>query len=277
MNTKSNKSKPTHLYASLSIAIVLFLLGLFFIIFIHSQNLATLLKEKVNIVVELSDEADQKNIAGKLKKNTHVIPTSVKYLPKDEGLKLMVGEEGLPLGEENPLSDLLVFNVKATSYDEENLSKLKEVIAAEDGVSNVYFENMAIENIKTNINRVASVIFGLGLLFIFMAVVIIRNTINLSMYADRDEIITLERIGAKWSFIKLPYIKSSVLIGVKGFLIAVVSLAIIFVAVSINFPALWEVLNLFYILLSFILLFIVAVTIPALVSNSAANTYMTEK
>jgi len=274
MKSKSNKSKPTHLYASLSIAIVLFLLGLFFVLLIHSQNMATLAKENINVIVEVVDEADTDSLTKKISANHQIKKGSVRHISKAEGLKMMLGEDsGLTL-DDNPLSDLIVFNVKADYYSDENLEKLKSIVQAESGVSGVYYENMALDQIRANINKLAIVLLGLGLVFIFLAVVIIRNTINLSMYADREEIITLERIGAKWSFIKLPYIKSSVIVGVKGFIIAVVSLIIIFAAVSINFPKLWEVINIFYVALSILLLLIVAIVIPALVSNSAANSYL---
>lgn len=273
MNNKSNKSKPTHLYASISIAVVLFLIGIFFIVFIHTQDLGNLLKEKVNVVVEMKENADGRAVLEKLRSNQQVVLASINHISKEDGLAFMTGGSDVDFGGENPLRDLIVFNVKSTYYSDENLEKVKQVLLAEEEVSAVFYENMVLENIKANVNKFALVILILGLVFIFLAVIIIRNTINLSMYADRDEIQTLQRIGAKSRFIKMPYIKSSVLIGMKGWLMAVVLIVIILIGISVNFPNLWNSLNILYVLLSVAILAIVAVMIPAWVSNSAANSF----
>ena len=55
MSTKSNKTKPSHIYSSLSMAIVMFLLGLFFLLVLHAHNLTNIIKEQMNIVVELKE------------------------------------------------------------------------------------------------------------------------------------------------------------------------------------------------------------------------------
>lgn len=276
MKNKSSKSKPTHFYASISIAIVLFLLGLFFMLFVHTQDIANLLKEKVNIVVELEEGAKQEALMEKLRANEIIISETVKFIPREQGLSFMTSGGDEVYTGENPLRDLIVFNVKSTSYSDANLKKIADVLETQPGVSSVFYENMVLDQIRSNIRKVASVIFVLGIVFVFLATVIIKNTINLSMFADRAEIQTLERIGAKWGFIKMPYIKSSVLVGVRGYVIAGGMLAIMLVAVSVQFPELWRSLNMFYLLLSFILLFVVAVCIPAVVSNAAANRYLSE-
>lgn len=274
MSGNKSKSKPTQLYASISIAIVLFLLGLFFIIFLHTQDLGNILREKINIAVELEDNANKEILIAKLKSENVIVTSSVRYIPKEEGLKFMMGDTDLKLLDDNPLANLILFNVKSTSYSEDVLARLKSDYEAMSGVSLVYYENMVLESIKTNINRLASLILVLGLVFVFLASIIIRNTINLSMYADRDEILTLQRIGAKWGFIKMPYIKTSVMVGVKGFVIAILMLVVIFVGVWVNFPAIYESLNIFFIIICFTILFVISVAIPALVSNSAANGYL---
>jgi len=67
----------------MSVAIVLFLLGLFFVLFLHSANMGTLLKEKVNVVVELEDTADRSAITNVLSAQTAVKEGSVQYISKE--------------------------------------------------------------------------------------------------------------------------------------------------------------------------------------------------
>jgi len=274
MSNKSNKSKPSYLYASMSVAIVLFLLGLFFVLFLHSANMGTLLKEKVNVVVELEDTADRSAISNVLSAQTAVKEGSVQYISKADGLEFMTDGNSIDFAGENPLQDLLLFNVKAEQYSDESLAAIKTLLEKQPGVSMVYYENMILENIKHNIRRLSTLILILGLVFIFLAIVIIRNTINLSMYADRSEILTLQRVGAKPSFVKMPYIKSSVMVGVRGWVIAVLFLAAVVAAVLTNFPSVWSSLRLVYIAISLLGLLAVAIIIPAVVANAAANSYL---
>lgn len=258
----------------MSIAVVLFLLGLFFIMVIHSANLSSLLKEKVNIVVELQDEADHAAITQLISSQEAVLPGSVRYISKASGLEFMTNGRSIDFAGDNPLQDLIVFNIKAEQYTDTNIGQVKTLLEQREEVSMVYYENMILDNIKDNLNKLSTLILVVGLLFVFMAVVIVRNTINLSMYADRAEILTLQRIGAKHTFVKMPYIKSSVLVGVRGWLMALLFLGAIIAAIAFNFPDIWSSLRLGYILLSLALLLVVAVLIPALVSNSAANSYL---
>ncbi len=274
MTKNSGKSKPKHIYASISVAIVLFLLGLFFVIFIHTQDLSNILKEKVNIVVEMGKEASSEAVLALLRSDQRIVTESIEHISKEDGLEFMTDGNSIDFSGDNPLRDLVVFNVRSTEYSTEALESIKVVLENIEEVGAVYYENMVLDNIKANIKKLATVILLLGLIFVFLAIVIIKNTINLSMYADRDEILTLQRLGAKWEFIKMPYIKSSVLVGVRGWVMALVMLVIIFAAVSMNFPAIWSSLNIFYILLSFLMLLIVAIAIPAIVSNNAANRYL---
>ena len=120
----------------------------------------------------------------------------------------------------------------------------------------------------------AYAIFSIGLIFVFLAIIIIRNTINLSMYADRWEIKTMELLGAKWGFIKMPYIKTGVLVGFRAFIIAAISIMGLLILVNIYFPNIWEVVNFFYILISLGVIFILAIVIPAITTNSAADKYL---
>lgn len=277
MSTKSNKSKPTQLYASISIAIVLFLLGLFLIFFFHTRSLSTILKEKINVVVELGQSSEKQMVMSHLEADDRVLVNSVRFISKEEGLTFMAGENAELFVDENPLKDLIVFNVKSQMYSDENLVLLKQSLTDLSGVESVFYENAVIETIQRNLRYLATFILFAGLVFVGLAIVIVRNTIYLNMSADREEIITLRRIGARWNFIKMPYIKSSVIVGVKGLVMALVALSAVLFGLYFYLPMVGHVLSIGWILLTILLLALAAVSIPALVSNQAANKYLKEK
>ncbi len=271
----ASKSKPTHIYSSISVAIVMFLLGTFVLLLLHSHNLTNIIKEKMNIVAELEKNADPDKIFTLLQSQSEIRKGSIKYIPKKEAISTMSSNLKMEFDEEsNPFSDVVTFNIKSANYDSDILKKIKIALEKNDAVKSVYYEDLTIQNIKSNLNKVAYVILSIGLIFVFLAIVIIRNTINLSMYADRWEIKTMELIGAKWGFIKMPYIKTGVMVGFRAFIIAAISIMGLLILLNIYFPTIWEVVNFFYILTALGVILALAIIIPAITTNEAANKYL---
>lgn len=271
----ASKSKPTHIYSSISVAIVMFLLGTFVLLLLHSHNLTNIIKEKMNIVAELEKNANSDKVIALMKKQSEIRNESIKFIPKSEAIATMSNNLKMDFDDDsNPFSDVITFNIKSADYDSDVLKRIKLSLEKDNNVQSVYYEDLTIQNIKSNLNKVAYAIFSIGLIFVFLAIIIIRNTINLSMYADRWEIKTMELIGAKWGFIKMPYIKTGVLVGFRAFIIAAISIMGLLILVNIYFPNIWEVVNFFYILISLGVIFVLAIVIPAITTNSAADKYL---
>ncbi len=271
----ASKSKPTHIYSSISVAIVMFLLGTFVLLLLHSHNLTNIIKEKMNIVAELEKDADSDEVIVLMKQQSAIRKETIKYIPKSEAIATMSNNLKMDFDEDsNPFSDVVTFNIKSADYNSDILKKIKLALEKDNNVQSVYYEDLTIQNIKSNLNKVAYAIFSIGLIFVFLAIIIIRNTINLSMYADRWEIKTMELIGAKWGFIKMPYIKKGVLVGFRAFIIAAISIMGLLILVNIYFPNIWEVVNFFYILISLGVIFVLAIVIPAITTNAAADKYL---
>lgn len=58
-----SRSKPTYLYAIVSVALVLFLVGFFALTVLHAQKLVALFKEKVDVWLELKPDIPQEEVA----------------------------------------------------------------------------------------------------------------------------------------------------------------------------------------------------------------------
>ena len=271
----ASKSKPTHIYSSISVAIVMFLLGMFVLLLLHSHNLTNIIKEKMNLVAELEKNANSEEVIALMKEYREIRKETIRYIPKSEAIQTMSSNLKMKFdASSNPFSDVVTFNIKSANYDSDILQKIKASLEKNKNIQSVYYEDLTITNIKSSLNKVAYIILSIGLIFVFLAIVIIRNTINLSMYADRWEIKTMELIGAKWGFIKMPYIKTGVLIGFKAFIIAAISIMGLLILVNIYFPLIWEVVNFFYILIALGVILVLAIVIPALSTNEAANKYL---
>jgi len=271
----STKSKPSHIYSSISVAIVMFLLGIFLLVFLHAHNLTNIIKEKMDIVAELVVGGSSEAALKAIEDIKEVRPGSANLRSKADASTAMGQNFNMSFPEDaNPFRDMITFNVKAAEYSITSLENIKTQLESNSNIEAIYYEDLTIQNIRANLNKVAYIIFGVGLIFVFLAIIIIRNTINLSMYADRHEIKTMELVGARWGFIKMPYIKTSVLVGVRAFVIAAIAIMGLLIVSQIYLPLVWEIINFVYVLITLVSIALLAIIIPAITCNSAANKYL---
>jgi cell division transport system permease protein len=279
MRATAGKSSVT--YATLSNTIVLVLIGFFSLLYLHTNSITNLVKEKINILVELNPDSLNNRPDALIKliqSNPKVVPGSVKFIPKSEADKVLgieISENLKKVG--SPFKDIVSFNVKAEHYREENLSKIKKELKGRPEIFDVFFENVVVENIKSNLRNVSYVVLLLSLIFVFLAVIIIYNTINLSLYADRWEIKTMEIIGARDKFIRQPYIKIAGNIALKSFFIAALILLAGVAFIIYNFEGMSDIIKWYFIGLSLLLMFIISLVITVTATVSIVNKYLYKK
>jgi cell division transport system permease protein len=104
-------------------------------------------------------------------------------------------------------------------------------------VYNVYFQEAAILAIERNIRKVGIVMLGLGLLFLFVAITLIHNTIRLALYANRFLIKNMQLVGASWRFISRPYLWKSIQNGFWSSLMAIGGLLAVIFFINFDFPS----------------------------------------
>ena len=78
-----------------------------------------------------------------------------------------------------------------------------------------------MDQVNRNISRVSIVLLVLALLLTFVSFSLISNTVRLSVYARRFVIHTMKLVGASWSFIRKPFLKQAVWIGVIAAILAI--------------------------------------------------------
>lgn len=273
--------KGSVIYAILSNTIVLVLIGFFSILYLHTNSITNLVKEKISILVELKSDTlkfDYKPLMKMISSNTKVIEGSVKYINKefaDTVIGLNISKNLETVG--NPFHDIISFNIKAEFYSESNIQKIKTELKNRSEVFDVFYEHVVIDNLKTNLTSISLVVLILSLIFVVLAIIIIFNTINLSLYADRWEIKTMEIIGAKDSFIRQPYIKIAGKIALKSFAAAAIILLSIILYIFFSYKDFSSVLNWFYIGISILFIFIISIVITVSSTITIVNKYLNKK
>ena len=78
-----------------------------------------------------------------------------------------------------------------------------------------------MDNVNTNLSRINIVLLVLALLLTFVSFSLINNTVRLSVYSRRFLIHTMKLVGASWGFIRRPFMRQGLLVGVIAALLAI--------------------------------------------------------
>ena len=211
-------------FASIStVAVSLLVLGMFLMIFLNTNNLAQYLENQVQISVYMQDSATDKeleSVKDKLTKMPGVV--KVTQVSKHEALerfrKRLGDQDQLlnSLGKENPFPNSFEVQVD----NPERIKVLTPQIGQLNKVETAKFGQEVVEHLfqLTKILR-----FGGILLVVFLAMAtlfIISNTIRLTVFARRKEVIIMKYVGATDWFIRWPFILEGMTLGFFGAVVA---------------------------------------------------------
>ena len=200
-----------------AITAMLLILGLFFVITVNINLFTEMLKNNYNEVeVFLNDDvkkSDAENIMKKIDAEPGV--KSSAYRSKTEAMKIMKarwGENSYLLDSlgDNPLPSSIVVTVDSMSTADNVIKMVKGT----DGVEDVKYYQETVKKLTkiTNFLKLAAMIIMVFL--IIVSIVVVSNTIKLTVFARAKEIEIMKYIGATNWFIRGPFLIEGILIGV---------------------------------------------------------------
>ena len=211
-------------FASIStVAVSLLVLGMFLMIFLNTNNLAQYLENQVQISVYMQDSATDKELASvkdKLTKMPGVVKvTQVNKQQALERFKKRLGDQEQllnSLGKENPFPNS--FEVQVDNPD--RIKVLTPQIGQLPEVETANFGQEVVEHLfqLTKILRLGGIVL---VVFLAMATLfIISNTIRLTVFARRKEVIIMKYVGATDWFIRWPFLLEGMTLGFCGAVVA---------------------------------------------------------
>lgn len=212
-------------FASLSaVAVTLVLVGVFLVILMNINAVATSIEEDVSIKVLIDTTAtqEQQRDLGQAISNIPEVDT-VKFSSKDDELQQLIesfGEEGKIFKlyeQENPLNDAFIVETK----DPKDTAKVAEIIEKLEYVQSVNYGQAQVEKlfkiIEVGRNFGIVLIIGLFLTAIFL----ISNTIRITIVARKREIEIMRLVGATNWFIRWPLLLEGLWLGILGSIIPI--------------------------------------------------------
>jgi cell division transport system permease protein len=243
-----------------SISLVLFMLGLFGMIILHTKKLSDYMKENIGFSIIMKDNVREAGII-KLQKTMDAMPyvKSTEYITKEEAAREFTkefGEDFTNFLGYNPLLPTIEVRFNADYANNDSLSIIKADILSNKNVKEVYYQESLVDAINKNVRKIGIIILGFTALLLFIAIALINNTIRLSVYSKRFIIRSMQLVGATHRFIRRPFIIKGVIQGIIGALIAILILMGIVYISQRQFPDLinLEDINIFLILFGFVIL-----------------------
>ena len=226
----------------LSIALVLFLLGVLGLLVLNAQKLADYFKEQVVVTVFLKDNATEVEVS-QLQKSI-ALATYTKHsrfvskAEAAENFSKEIGEDFVAFIGDNPLQNAIDVYIKADFVKPLKLEEIAAELSAKDAVSEVSYDKPLISLLNDNVKKISiGILIASGILTL-IAVLLINSSIRLSIYARRFIIKTMQMVGATKSFIRRPFILTNVKLGIGGAAMAILVLAAGIYYIDLRFPEL---------------------------------------
>lgn len=223
---KKNRSagRFSTLTTCISTTLVLILLGIVVLFVTVGTNFSRQLREGLTVEVMLNDSITNKDLMttqSRLREAPYA--RKVDYISKERGTREMneaLKSDMIDFLGVSPIPAEFEVYLKADYANFDSISHYEKSMKAMPGVSEVNYPR----DIMTSLDRTIPTV-GLGLLVIagLLALVsfsLINNTIRMSIYARRYSIHTMKMVGAKWSFIRRPFIWQAFRIGLVAAILA---------------------------------------------------------
>lgn len=213
-----------------SLFVAVFLLGVLARISYNAYEVAKALRQSVDIEVFLEDMNKTRTDVLQNKIEDENLVAAVSYISKDSAAAVFrkeFGTEGASLAELEFLP--ASFRVKMVEGAEiSRVDSLVTQIAKYDGVEEVSFNQKLLEIIETRFRTFTLVGGILGGLILLASVILVFNTIRLTIYAKRSLIKAMKLVGATNSFIRRPFVIEGVIQGIIAGIIAILVMAVCF-------------------------------------------------
>jgi cell division transport system permease protein len=224
------RAKLLSLLSVSSITAALFLLGTFLLVTLNFMSAVSSLKGKFQIQAFISDGTEMKNIT----KTRLVIEgmegiSQVRYISKQEALDEFRQEMGaasdfLEVLENNPLPRSFKVSLDPDRQNPQAIARISEDIARLPGVEEVEYGKSWLVKLYRIGSLLVAIDFSLLVIVSAAVLIVVFNTIRLTLYARRPAIEIMRLVGATDGFIRRPFVLEGFLQGALGSLIGLIML-----------------------------------------------------
>lgn len=270
------------LTSTISISLVLFVLGLIAFLSVMANELSNVVKENIGFTVVLKDEI-RKNDLNRLQQNFQkaTYAKSFEYISKEDALRELTAELG-----ENP-EEFLGFNPLQASFEvklhaqyanNDSIALIeKELRSLSSDIGEFSYRKDIVQLVNDNMKKAGVILLGLALILMSISFSLINNTIRLSVYSKRFLINTMRLVGATPGFIRKPFLLSNIGSGVLASFLAMGMLMSLIYYMTEEFQGFQTLISARLLLTVFGIILILGIVITAVAAYFATNRYIRMK
>ena len=205
------------------------MMGAFFLIAFNASKISDDFKEKIPITIYLKNDAKKIEIEQLIKKlNLKDYTNSINYISKEKGAEILIneiGEDFIEFYGTNPLLNSIDLFLKSEFVTTLVFDEISNELNNTDFIDEIIYDAPLVSLINDNINKIKYWILGIAMFFLIISILVINSSIRLSIYSNRINIKTMQMVGATRRFIRKPFIRTHVKLGLIGSLIAITLLS----------------------------------------------------
>ena len=278
--------KPHHFFnmyltTTISVAMVLFLIGLECVLLLSANSLINQVKENTTVEIVFTPQAetsDFNRLQEMLKASDYCLDCRI--ISAEQALKEHIeylGDDPSKFLGYNPLTASCEMHVKANYANNDSIAVIESKLTTLPYVEKVIYQKDLLTVLNRNINELSIVLLAVVVLLLFISLALIGNTIRLQIYAQRFLINTMKLVGATSWMIKAPILRKNMTMGFVAAILALGAVSAVYYYVNVHmgvqlFPLTWQ--NMLFVSGVIIL---IGLTITILASLFATGRYIRMK
>lgn len=208
----------------ISTTMVLVLLGLLVFFVLTARNLSAYVKENLTVTVMLADSVTD-NQARLMCRDMYRrrYTRNVDYISKEQAQREQTAAMGADPSEFlgfNPFSATLEVRMKSEYANRDSLRWISAELMKDSRVTDVAYQEDLMDSVNNNLRKFSVVLLALAVLLTCVSFSLINSTVKLSVYSRRFLIHTMKLVGASWGFIRRPFLRNAIGIGLLAAVLA---------------------------------------------------------
>ncbi|WP_420455458.1 cell division protein FtsX [Rubrivirga sp.] len=208
-----------------ALAIALVLIGIFALLGWQGQNVAEVLRQRASEVEVFLDDTASAEASARIgdRLRSVVGVDSVHYVSHEEAAEIFreaFGEEADLYDDAQFLPASYRVRLGGSAASPDSLAAFAEAVDGWTGVDEVAYDRASVEAVERNLRVFSGVGLAVALLVVVAALLLVGNTVRLSIYARRMLIRTMKLVGATNAFIRRPFLIEGVIQGLVAGLVA---------------------------------------------------------
>ena len=270
-----------HFTTTISVSLVLFLIGLECVVLMSARELVRQVRENVTVTIVLEDEVTSDEIT-RVQNVLDLAPycLDAQFISREMALQEHItnlGEDPQKFLGYNPLTDAFEIHLQEVYTAADSIAHIEQQMLTLPYVNQVIYHKDVISKLDKNLNEISLILLAVALALLIIALVLISNTIQLQVYSKRFLINTMRLVGATPWVIKWPFIRRNVWLGIEAAVLACAMIALTYYYCVQHLGIVLFSLTQTNVIFVVVVVVLSAVVITFLASLAATNRYIRMK